>query len=144
MIECSIQFPQGSRYRHQTQSLVAHPCKIFLNPFVSSKNIVPERGSVHLVIQDHLCHLPLNLTRFLCITEGAELTLQVSLLSILLIGLIEIPHKNLLRSPRLSIDVSQIFPSASLKSPPFYALPIPHILFLHGGLSNIPSSSSFL
>ena len=71
--------------------------------------MVPERRSVPLVIQDHTCHPLLRLIRFICISEGTEVPLQVSLLTIFLIGIIEIPRQTLIYSPRLLIDVSQIF-----------------------------------
>ena len=106
-------FPQGRRHHNQTKSPVANPCnkQIVKNSFVSSHNMVPEIVSVNLVIQDHTCHPLINLVRFICIEEGTELPLQVSLLSIFLIGFIKIPHQNLLHSPRLWIDVSIFFQS---------------------------------
>ena len=63
--------------------------------------MVPEIDSVPIFIQDHPCHSLLRLIMFLFISEGIEVTLRVSLLSILLIGLIKIPRQNLLRSLKL-------------------------------------------
>ena len=80
--------------------------------------MVPERGSVPLVIQDHPCHTLLHIIMFLWIEEGIEVPLQVSLLSIFLVGLIKCPLQTLLRHLRLLIGVSQKNSNASLKSPP--------------------------
>ena len=78
--------------------------------------MVPERGSVPLVIQDNPCHPLIHLIRFIFIEEDTEVSLKVSLLSILIIGLIEIPIQTLFCSQRLLIiDVSKIFSNASLK-----------------------------
>ena len=68
------------------------------NTFVRSNSVVPERVNVPLVIQNHPCHPLINIIRFLCIVEGKKMPLQVSLRTILLIGLIEIPLQNLLCS----------------------------------------------
>ena len=70
--------------------------------------MVPEQGSIPLVIQDHSWHPLLHLIRFLLIAEGKKLPLQVSILSIFLIGLIKSPHQTLLCYPRFWIYVSQI------------------------------------
>ena len=116
--------------------------KVWKNTFVISKNMVPERGSVPLVIHAHPCHPLLHLTRFLCILEGEELPLQVSLLSILLIGIIKNPGQTILHSQRLWIDVSQFFSNAPLKPPTLSTLPITSLLLFDGVISNVLSYSS--
>ena len=84
-IEGSPNYPQERRNHHQQQYSVDHPCKkqSEKNPFVISNNMVPERESFPLVIKDHPCHPLLHLIRFLCISEGTEVTLQFILLYIL-------------------------------------------------------------
>ena len=103
MIEGSPHSHQGIRNHHHTQYLVAHTYKkqSVKDTFVSSNNMVPDRGSVPIVLQDHPCRPLLCSIWFLCIAEVTELPLQVSLVSIFLIGLIKIPHQNLLCYPRL-------------------------------------------
>ena len=109
MIEVYPAFPQWRRHNHQPQFLVAHQFKkeSVKNHFASSNNMVLERVSFPLVINDHPCHPLLRIIRFLFIVEVIEVPLQVSLLSIFLIGLIKILRQTLLSSQILLIDVSQ-------------------------------------
>ena len=58
--------------------------------------MVHERGTVTLVIQDHPCHPLLHLIRFISMAEGIEVPIQVSVITILLIEIKEIPHQTLL------------------------------------------------
>ena len=51
--------------------------------------------------------------------------------------------KSFLLSNNFNVCISGVFTNATLKSPSFSTLTIPPLLFLDGGLSNVPSSSSF-
>ena len=80
-----------------------------------SNNLVPERESVPIVIHDHTL---LHVISFLCISEGTKVPIQVSLLSIFLIGIIKIPRHTLLHSMRLLINVSKSPPQCLIKTTP--------------------------
>ena len=105
-------FPKGSRHNHHPQSSITHPCKkqSVKNTFVRSNNMVPERGICPLVIQYYPCHNLLRPIRFLCIEESIEVTLQVSLLYIFLIGFIKYHAKSSSFFKTFNLCLSKTFP----------------------------------
>ena len=140
MVEEYQHFPQGFRHHHQPQYLVAHPCKkqISKNAFVNSNKMVPERGSVPIVIQDHPCYPLLCIIRFLCISEVTEVPLQVSILSIFLVGLIKSHAKLFFFLQYFLIDFSQNKFQHLIKITPLLCPEYSTSPFLLWGFSNFP------